>query len=84
LKTIDNTVYNTLGESRGGTAYPEYRLPFLIARAVFMLVAVVLYGWVLGSHWPVYLLLLSVALMGCFLLMISVSLASYIVDAFGL
>jgi hypothetical protein len=59
-------------------------LPFLIAKAVFMLVAVVLYGWVLGSHWPVYLLLLSVALMGCFLLMISVSLASYIVDAFGL
>jgi hypothetical protein len=77
-------LYNMLGESRGGTAYPEYRLPFLIAGAVFMPVAVVLYGWVLGSHWPVYLLLLSVALMGCFLLLISVSLASYIVDAFDL
>ena len=76
-------LYNMSGKSRGGTAYPEDRLPFLIAGAVFMPVAVALYGWVPGSHWPVYLLLLSVALMGCFLLMILVTLASYIVGAFG-
>lgn len=76
-------LYNMSGKSRGGTAYPEDRLPFLIAGAVFMPFAVALYGWVPGSHWPVYLLLLSVALMGCFLLMILVSLASYIVGAFG-
>jgi MFS family permease len=79
-----DSLYVRLGKSRGGYAHPEYRLPFLIAGAVFMPVTVVLYGWIPESHWPVYLLLLSVALQGFFLLMISVSLASYIVDAFGL
>ena len=77
-------LYTMLGKSRGGTSQPEYRLPFLIAGAVFMPVAIALYGWIPDSHWPVYLLLLSVAFMGCLLLMISVSLAAYIVDAFGL
>jgi hypothetical protein len=77
-------LYNVLGKSHGATARPEYRLPFLIAGAGFMPVSVGLYGWISESHWPVYLLLSSVALMGCFLLLISVSLASYIIDAFGL
>jgi fucose permease len=49
-----------------------------------MPLAVAGYGWIPDAQWPVYLLLLSVALMGLFLLMISVSLASYIVEAFGL
>lgn len=77
-------LYTALGKSHGGTAHPEYRLPFLIAGAVLTPIAVALYGWIPASHWPVYLLLLSVAVMGGFLLMISVSLASYIVDSFGL
>jgi MFS family permease len=77
-------LYNLLGKSRGGTAHPEYRLPFLIAGAIFMPVTVALYGWIPDSNWPVYQLLLAVALQGALLLMISVSLASYIVDAFGL
>lgn len=46
--------------------------------------AVALYGWAPDAHWPVYILLLSVAVMGTFLLLISVSLASYVVDSFGL
>jgi hypothetical protein len=49
-----------------------------------MPVTIALYGLIPEYHWPFYLLLLSVALMGTFLLMISVSLAAYIVDAFGL
>lgn len=49
-----------------------------------MPVAIALYGWIPDFHWPIYLLLLSVALMGYLILMIMVSLTSYIVDAFGL
>ena len=77
-------VFNTLGKSRGGKAHPEYRLPFLITGAGLMPFSIALYGWAPDSHWTVWLLLVSVALMGCFLLMISVSLAAYVVDAFGL
>lgn len=76
-------VYDALGKSHG-IGHPEYRLPFLIVGAALMPVSVAFYGWVPYSHWSVYLLLLAVAMMGFFLLMISVSLASYIVDAFGL
>jgi MFS family permease len=77
-------LYIRLGKSRGGTAQPEYRLPFLIIGAVIMPLTVATYGWTPYAHWPVWVLLLSVAILGCFLLMISVSLASYVVDAFGI
>lgn len=73
-----------LGKSRGRIAHPEYRLPFLIAGGILMPASIAFYGWIPDSQWSVYLLLISVALMGFFLLLISVSLASYIVDAFGL
>jgi hypothetical protein len=49
-----------------------------------MPISVALYGWVPDAKWSLYLLLLSVIFMGFFLLLISVSLSAYIVDAFGL
>ncbi|RFU27848.1 hypothetical protein B7463_g8505, partial [Scytalidium lignicola] len=77
-------VYVTLSKSRGVAAHPEYRLPFMVIGAVFMPAIVAFYGWVPYAHWPVSLLLFSVGLTGFFLLFITISLASYIVDAFGL
>jgi MFS family permease len=77
-------LYNRLGKSHSGTSHPEYRLPFLIVGAAFMPITIALYGWIPDSQWPVSLLLLTVAVMGFFLLMIAVSLAAYIVDSFGL
>ena len=77
-------LYNRLRKSHGGTARPEHRLPFLIVGAAFMPITIALYGWIPDSQWPVSLLLLTVAVMGFFLLMISVSLAAYTVDSFGL
>jgi hypothetical protein len=80
---VDN-IYVMLGKSRGGSSQPEYRLPLMIGGAAFLPAIVALYGWVPQSHWPVYLLLLAVALFGFLIIMIWVPLASYIVDAFGL
>lgn len=80
---LDRT-YMLLGSSRGVIPRPEYRLPFLVVGAVFMPVTVALYGWAPYAHWTVYLLQLAIALLGFFLLLISVSLAAYVVDAFGL
>lgn len=75
-------LYIALG--RRGTPQPEHRLPLLVAGAALIPIAVAMYGLVPGAHWPVWLLLLFVAVMGFFLLLISVSLASYVVEAFGL
>ncbi|KAF8857429.1 MFS general substrate transporter [Acephala macrosclerotiorum] len=76
-------IYIMLGKSNGGTQ-PEYRLPFMIGAAVVLPVVVALYGWVPYAQWPVYLLLLAVGLVGFILIMISIPLSSYVVDAFGL
>ena len=77
-------IYIKLGKSNGGSAHPEYRLPFMIGASVFLPAIVALYGWLPYSHQPVSLLLLAVALLGFLIIMIWVPLASYIVDTFGL
>lgn len=76
-------IYVALGRSHGGKSQPEDRLPFMIAGAIFLPALVALYGWVPFSNWSIYLLLLSVALLGFIMMMIWVPLASYVVDAFG-
>jgi len=45
---------------------------------------VALYGMVPGDHWPVHVLLIVVALLGVVILMTSIALSSYVVDAFGI
>lgn len=76
-------LYVMLGKSEG-SPYPEYRLPFMIVGAAFMPIVVALYGWAAYAHWPAWLLLVIVAVLGFFLLLISISLTSYVVDSFGL
>jgi hypothetical protein len=77
-------IYIRLGKSHGGIAIPEYRLPFMIAGAAIMPAIVAIYGWAPHAHWPVHTLLLAVGLLGVLLIMISISLSSYVVDAFGI
>ena len=45
---------------------------------------IALYGWVPNAHWPVQILLVVVALLGVVLIMTSIALSSYVVDAFGI
>ncbi|KAE8445213.1 hypothetical protein EG329_013585 [Mollisiaceae sp. DMI_Dod_QoI] len=92
-------LYTFLGRKSGshdvdGTPHPENRLPFLIFGALLMPITIFFYGFIPSLHSPssqsnplslsISLFLITVALQGFFLLIISVSLASYIVDAFGL
>jgi len=79
-----DSIYVRLGKSRGGVAHPEYRLPFVIGGATVLPGVVALYGWVPYAHYPVYLLLMVVALLGFIMIVIMVPLTSYVVDAFGL
>lgn len=80
---LDSTYIN-LGKSRGGVALPEYRLPLMIGGAAFLPAVVALYGYTADARWPVYLVLLSVGLLGFVIILQMVPLSSYIVDAFGL
>lgn len=72
-----------MGKARGG-AQPEDRLPFMIGGSILFPVIVALYGWAPYAQWSVYVLLLTVALLGFDMIMIMVPLSSYVVDAFGL
>ena len=56
----------------------------MILGAVLMPSIVALYGMVPGDHWPVHVLLIVVALLGVVILMTSIALSSYVVDAFGI
>jgi hypothetical protein len=77
-------IYVKLGKVYGGGAIPEYRLPFMIVGALIMPAVVALYGWAPYAQWSIYLLLFTVGLFGVLLLLISISLTSYVVDAFGI
>ncbi|KAK5111004.1 hypothetical protein LTR62_005379 [Meristemomyces frigidus] len=62
---------------------PENRLPLVIIGAFTMPLTIILYGFTASLHLPASLLLLSVALMGCTIMLGLVPMMSYIVDAFG-
>jgi hypothetical protein len=56
----------------------------MIGGALCLPVVVALYGLAADAHWPVYLVLLAVGLLGFVIILQMVPLSSYIVDAFGL
>lgn len=76
-------IYVRLRESNGA-GQPEYRLPLVIAGSIVFPLSVLLYGWSAQLHLHVMVLLLSVALMGAFLMLSFVPLMAYVVDAFGI
>jgi hypothetical protein len=55
----------------------------MIGGACFLPLVVALYGWAPSEQWPVYILLLAVALLGFLMIMIMVPMTSYVVDTFG-
>ncbi|TQN65305.1 Efflux pump radE [Colletotrichum shisoi] len=63
---------------------PEYRLPLVIFGAFTLPLSITAYGWIAQLHLPVGFLLLSVATLGFTLLMASLPLSAYVVDAAGL
>src|ERR1700753_466772 len=79
--TLDK-IYVHLAEVNGATR-PEYRLPVLLGGAFFMPVTIILYGWITQEHWPAWLLLLDVGVMGVSPIIGVVPLMAYVVDAFG-
>jgi len=56
----------------------------MIGGAVILPIIVAAYGWVPYAQLPITVMLLVVALLGFFIIMISVPMSLYIVDAFGL
>ncbi|KAK4541442.1 hypothetical protein LTR36_008043 [Oleoguttula mirabilis] len=72
------------GAHADGTPQPENRLPLVILGAFALPLTVTLYGWAASAHWPVSVLILSVALMGFAVTLAIVPVTAYVVDAFGL
>lgn len=76
-------IYLLLAHRNKGRALPEFKLPPIILAGVCLPPTIVLYGLVPANHFSVYLQLCITVLQGCFLLMTSVSLMAYVVDATG-
>jgi MFS family permease len=81
--TLDR-IYMKLRTVNNGIGLPEHRMPLTIVSVFMLPLAVLLFGWTAENHWPVEVLLLSVGLLGFFLLLCMVPLMAYVVDAFGI
>lgn len=77
-------IYIRLRESHDGVGQPEFRLPLSIIGAFIMPFAIALYGWAAHLRLPLPLLLLSVSFVGSTLILATLPLSAYVVDAFGL
>ena len=77
-------IYNKLLARRGGKPYPEGRLPLPIIGAFALPFVVTLYGYAPYLHWPVWILLLSVVLLGICIIFSIIPMLTYVTDAFGL
>lgn len=84
INSMLDRLYVKLRDANKGRGLPEYRLPLVIAGSIMFPTAVVLYGWSAQLKLHVAVLLLSVALMGTFLMLSFVPLMAYVVDAFGI
>lgn len=83
-QTLDR-LYIRLRDTHGkGVGHPEYRLPFVIAGGFLLPIVVVLYGWVAQLRGPLWLCLVSVALLGATMMLGFLPITAYVVDAFGL
>ncbi|KAL8404765.1 hypothetical protein RB594_009586 [Gaeumannomyces avenae] len=80
--TLD-PLYVKLRNANGGVGRPEYRLPISIAGALMMPVAVAAYGWAAECHAPVPVVLAAGAAVCFSLLITSMPITAYVVDAFG-
>lgn len=84
INTLLDRVYVRLRDANDGIGQPEYRLPLVIVGSVVFPFTVVMYGWTAQYRLPVSLVLLSVGIMGAFLMLTFIPVMAYVVDAFGL
>ncbi|KAF3764657.1 MFS general substrate transporter [Cryphonectria parasitica EP155] len=83
VNTLLDRIYVRLRDSHKGIGQPEYRLPLVIVGSFLFPTTVLLYGWSTQLRLPVVVLLLTVAIMGTFLMLSFVPVMAYVVDAFG-
>lgn len=76
-------IYIHLRAQNNGVGQPEHRLPLVIVGGVGLPLSVMLYGWSAELQLPLYMVLLSVVLLGATLMFALLPLFAYVVDAFG-
>lgn len=77
-------IYKKFAAAGNAKPSPESRLPLLIISSIVLPFVVVMYGWVAQLILPVWLMLLSVVLLGFSVILSMVPLMAYVVDAFNL
>ncbi|KOS19315.1 putative transporter [Escovopsis weberi] len=77
-------VYVLRREANGGIGLPEFRLPLSVVGSVMLPLSIALFGWIICLQLPLVLLVLSVAFLGFSLMLASLPIMAYVVDAFGL
>jgi MFS family permease len=77
-------IYKKFAAAGDAKPSPENRLPLLIVSSIALPFVVAMYGWVAQLVLPVWLMLLSVVLLGGFVILSMVPLMAYVVDAFNL
>ncbi|KAL8377255.1 hypothetical protein RB595_008099 [Gaeumannomyces hyphopodioides] len=81
-QTLDR-LYVKLRNANDGVGRPEYRLPIAVAGALVMPIAIAAYGWAAEYRAPLPVLLAASAFVGFSLLICSMPITAYVVDAFG-
>lgn len=81
--TLDR-IYSKLKEANGGKGQPEHRLPLVLLGALTMPLAISAFGWAAQLHLQLWILLLSVGVLGFFMLLGYLPVMAYLVDALGM
>lgn len=83
INLLLDRVYMRLRDKHQGQGQPEYRLPLVVIGSFIFPLTVLMYGWAAELQLHVAVVLVSVGLMGAFLMMSFVPIMAYVVDAFG-
>ncbi|KIX05124.1 uncharacterized protein Z518_05996 [Rhinocladiella mackenziei CBS 650.93] len=82
--TLDRIYVNLRDSSPKGIGQPEYRLPLVIVGGFGVPLVVAAYGWIAQARLPLWLLLISLGLLGSTFILGFLPLLAYIVDTFKL
>ncbi|KAL2021717.1 hypothetical protein VTK56DRAFT_6660 [Thermocarpiscus australiensis] len=77
-------IYVRLRDKHKGVGKPEFRLPLAVVGAFTVPLAVASYGWAAELRLPLPFLLLSLVFLGVALILGTIPVMAYVVDAFGL
>ncbi|KAH6627505.1 major facilitator superfamily domain-containing protein [Chaetomium tenue] len=82
-RTLDR-IYVRMRFTHKGVGKPEFRLPLAIIGGFALPITVAAYGWAAHFRLPLVLLLFCVCAMGTALMLATIPVMAYVVDAFGL